>query len=94
MHCRKINIHLCNHHVIDSPSCICGHYIEDNEHYLLHCPLYLMHRNKMLQTLQTNINVHDLNVDTLSYGSSDVDYRTNKYIFEAVHEFINERNRL
>ena len=26
-----------------------GHDIEDNEHHLLHCPLYLLHRNMMLQ---------------------------------------------
>ena len=59
MQCSKLNVHLFNHHVTDFPSCICVHYIEDNEHYLLHCPLYVVHKNKMLQTLQTNINVQD-----------------------------------
>ena len=43
-----------------------------------------MHRNKLLQTLQTiNINAPDLHLDTLLHGSSDFDYRTNKYISEA-----------
>ena len=59
MHCSKLNPYLFNHHLTDSPSCICP-YIKDNEHYLLHCPLYVTVRNKMLQILQTNINVHDL----------------------------------
>ena len=40
------------------------------------------------------INLNDLHVDTLLHGSSDYDYGTNKYIFEAVHEFINECDRL
>ena len=35
--------------------------------------LYLMRRHKMLQTLQTNINVQDLHVDTLLQASSDFD---------------------
>ena len=47
----------------------------------------------MLQCLQTNINVHDLHVDILLHGSSDIYLRTNKYIFEAVHEFINKCDR-
>jgi len=94
MQCSKLNAHLFKLHVIESPSCFCGHNIEDSEHYLLYCPLYLVPRIKMIQTLQTCININDLHVDTLLYGSSDCDYRTNVHIFEAVHDFINECDRL
>ena len=40
MKCSRLNAHLYNLHVVDSPGCSCGHDIEDNNHYLLICPLY------------------------------------------------------
>ena len=53
-----------------------------------------MHRNKILQTIQSNINVYDLHVYKLLHGSSDFDYKRKIYIFEAVHEFIYVCDRL
>ena len=50
-----LNSHIFNLHVIDSPSCTCGHNVEDNEHFLLNCPLYPVQHNKMLGELETNI---------------------------------------
>ena len=56
-------------------------------------PLYLMHRNKMLQT-NINVHVHDLHIDTPLHCLSDFDCRKNKYISDAVHEFTNECERI
>ena len=49
--CSNLNSHLFHYlHVIDSPSCPCGHVEEDMDHYFFHCPLYDIAR-------QTNIAV-------------------------------------
>ena len=52
LQCSKLNFHLFNLHVIDSPSCDCGNAIEDCKHHFLHCPLYINQRRKMLQSIQ------------------------------------------
>jgi hypothetical protein len=59
MQCSKLNAHLFSLHVTDSPQCACGNNLEDNSHFLLHCPIYLTSRQKMLQALQTVINVNN-----------------------------------
>ena len=40
MACRKLNQHLFHNHLIDNPSCACGHPVEDPTHFFLNCPRY------------------------------------------------------
>ena len=82
LNCTKVNSHLFNLHVIDSTSCTCGHNVEDNEHFLLNCPLYIVQCNNMLSELETIINIHELLVETLLYGSSACKYNIYKHVFE------------
>jgi hypothetical protein len=94
LRCSKLNAHLFLLHVIESPDCTCGHNMEDNEHYLLNCPLYILPRQMMIQSLQNITHTNNLDVDTLLYGSKNYDFATNKSIFETVHRFLLETDRL
>ena len=39
MKCSQLDSHLYRHHLLESSACeSCGHYAEDTEHYLFHCP--------------------------------------------------------
>ena len=92
--CSKLNADLFSLHVIDSPACICGHHIEDSDHFLLHCPLYLNIRQRMFQTLNSLVRIQDINVKTMLYGCDNYDPQINVKIFEAVQLFLFESNRL
>ena len=94
MQCSKLNAHLFLLHVVDSPACLCGHNVEDSSHYLLECPLYLVIRQNMLETLHGLVVHRDINLDTLLYGTDVYGYDTNCRIFEAVHKFILDSGRL
>ena len=94
MECSKLNGHLYQLHVIESPACQCGHDYEDSNHYLLHCPLHNLIRHNMFQSLHTNVHINEINSSTLLFGLNRVDFKTNKSIFKAVHTFIKESNRL
>ena len=47
----------------------------------------------MLQTLH-HLGIQDVDLDTLLYGSDIYDRRANINIFEAVHLFIRESDRI
>ena len=91
MKCSKCNSHLFSVCVIDSAACVCGHNVEDGSHYLPHGPIYFVPRQKMLHSV---IDIHDLNVDISLHGSDNYDYKTKCDIFQAVHQFILESDRL
>ena len=93
MQCSKLNAHLFSLHVVDSPQCICGHDLEDSEHFLLNCPLYLVQRQEMLQKLN-QLHVANVDLDTLLFGDTKTDFKTNQNLFKAVHEFISASGRL
>ncbi len=95
MKCSKLNTHLYSLHVSDTAQCLCGYHIEDTEHFLLHCPLYQISRQKMLQSIaRPNININDIDDHVLLYGNDRYSLLTNKNIFSAVHTFISESDRL
>ena len=93
MQCSKRSTHLFALHVIESPSCVCGHNFEDSDHYLKHCALFMVPRHHLLQTLH-DINMDELNVDILLSGSDIFDTKSNISIFEATQQFIYDINRL
>ena len=94
MHCSKLNSHLFQLHVSDTSQCPCGQDVEDNAHYLLHCPLYGLERVHMFQLMPDTVDVNTIDISTLLYGHNDYDFETNKAIFQAVQSFILETNRL
>ena len=65
MHCSRFNSNLFELHVTESPSCISSHDdIEDVNHYLLACPLYVVDRRKLLSDIQNIANI-DINMGTI-----------------------------
>jgi hypothetical protein len=94
MQCSKLNMHLFQLHVTDSPACPCGHLLEDSNHFLLNCHLYDAQRQQMLLSMPNNIDINDIDNKTLLFGNENHDFKTNQIIFKAVHAFILESNRL
>ena len=65
------------------------------EHFLLHCPLYQVSRQRMMQTIvRLNIVFNNTDVDVLLYGNEQNSLLANKGIFSAVHAFRSESDRL
>ena len=93
MKCSNLNAHVFALHVIESPSCACGHNFEDSDHYLLHCPLFMVQRHHLLQTLNA-MNIYEFNVDILLFGSEIFNNKFNISIFEATQTFISDNDRL
>ena len=91
--CSKLNQHLYLLHVIDSPSCLCGNSIEDNNHYLLNCPLYANYRAVLLGSIRSICGIK-ITCDILLYGDPNMDYCANVNIFNAVHSYIEGTKRL
>ena len=91
MGCSGLNSHLCLMlHVINDPSCDCGAEVESPKHYFLHCPRYIGPRIKLLNSLGRYTAV---NINILLFGNDELDLRTNKLIFKAVHLYIKESHR-
>ena len=63
---------------------ICGYHVEDIEHILLHCALYQLPRQKMMQTIiRPNVEFNDINVAIFVYGEERYSLITSKSIFSA-----------
>ena len=93
MLCSKLNHHLFLLHVVDSPTCNCGSDCEDNNHFLLQCPLYFDIRRTMLTQIRNDCNIN-ITVELLLFGAEHLDVDTNCKIFDIVHKFIEDSNRL
>ena len=93
MNCSKLNSHLFSLHVLDRSECSCGFNLEDSKHYLLHCPLYVNARQRLLTSLSS---INNLNIDesVLLFGSADHSKNDNLIIFQAVQIYIKDTNRL
>ena len=76
-----------------NPICSCGNDIETLAHFLLHCPHYSHERSTFLNTIR-NINRHifdknDLQItETLLYGDSSLDDKSNTLILNATIDFL------
>ena len=95
-HCRlrlgmsNINGDLYNRHLQDNPQCACGHATEDAEHYLLHCRNYAVTRANTISTL----NLHIINTSTLLFGDQTLSLAENEKIFNIVHQYMEQTQRL
>ena len=85
MKCSNLNEHLYRRHLTDDKSCQCGAPTENNEHYLLFCPLYTDIRNQFIN--------QEVGVNTLLYGDSNLGNESNQEIFAMVHNFIEYSKR-
>ena len=93
MHCSKLNAHLKELHVVDSPACACGNNVEDTNHYLLNCPLFINERRKFLTKLH-NIGVNDIDSNAVIHGNVFNEFERNKIMFDALFDYIKETDRL
>ncbi len=83
-----------------SPLCICGVANEDNEHYLLHCPLFENARRDLFDQLG-DIPLLDVTVldnealgNLLLFGAEKLNIVSNRMILEATISFIEKTKRL
>ena len=82
-----------------SPMCFCQTGIENNEHFLLHCPRHSSHRRDLLDRISnvvdadpTNLSSTDL-CNLLLYGNSCFSVDTNHHIIESTISFIKSTSR-
>ena len=82
------------------PMCVCNTGIEDNTHFLLHCPLFDVFRNDLLGQLSClpELDLSNINPQALSYlilyDSPTLNESVNRRILEASIAYIKTMNRL
>ena len=77
-----------------SPICKCGIANEDNQHFLLHCPLYNDIRHNLHDEISEILDLNTFNFDDdflcslLLYGDEKFPFIINKTILEATIKYI------
>ena len=76
-----------------SPTCSCSNDVETSAHFLLYCPHYSNERSNFLNTIRNiSRNIFDKNdlqiTETLLYGDSSLDDKTNTLILNATIDFL------
>ena len=97
----SLKAHKFRHKFDDTPNpfCSCGTEVESTRHFLLHCPIFNTHRNKLFEDInpivrKLNLNPEDQNFDKiLLYGNDSLAIHENKEILEATLTFINNSGR-
>ena len=82
LECSALNDHLFKKNIVNNNRCSCGE-IESTKHFLLQCPLYQDLRQNSLFTLPFNINLK-----TILYGDTNLNFVQNRDIFLAVQKYI------
>ena len=93
MNCSKLNAHLFSLHVVESAACSCGFDCEDTNHFLFHCPLYIVERN-LLFTLLRNLGFTMSTKEILTQGDPLQSLESNKEMFNCMFQYIEETKRL
>ena len=92
MLCSELRDHLFSHiHVIDSPTCQCGHIRENNKHFLLDCPLFINERITLLNNLR--ICNFAPTVSNLLYGNTEYTDKCNLEAFGHIQDYIQATGR-
>ena len=89
--CSDLNFDLFTNHVKNSASCICGHLVEDAEHFFFQCAKYINQRLQLFRDLQ---HIHPLNLNILLFDSSQHTNEVNTHIFVCTQEFIKNSKRI
>ena len=90
LQCSNLKAHLLALHVIEDAQCACNYWFEDTNHFFFQCPLYHMHRQELVNTVQQLCRI---DLDILLYGNEALGINENKQIFAAVHRYILATNR-
>ena len=83
-----------------SPMCDCGQANEDNEHFLLHCPLYDNIRQDLFGHLEDILEFSVSRMDSnslcnlLLFGKPELGASVNKLIIEETNHFLENTKRL
>lgn len=89
MNCSRLNKHLYDRNLIQSPKCVCWD-PETTEHYLLKCKIFNVPRQRHIHNLQIPIKI---STNVLLFGSDKLTVEQNILIFKAVQKFIISSNR-
>ena len=87
-----------NFHCPD-PSCLCKTGIEDNEHFLLHCPRFTSQRKGLLDLVSSLTGIEVMHLSSkelcrlLLYGRNDLSVIVNRGIIEETIKFIRSTGR-
>ena len=91
LQCSNLKAHLFALHVIEDAQCACNYWFEDTNHFFFQCPLYHIHRQELVNTVQ---QICRIDLDILLFGNEALGLNENKKIFAAVHKYILASNRL
>ena len=89
MKCSALNSHLHEMHIIDSPTCSCGHNKEDEEHYFFTCQNYTNIRH----TFNNLDNQTVLSLKTFLHGDRGISRRQNNLLIDTVTDYIKQTKR-
>ena len=89
MKCSPLKAHLSNMHIIEDKKCDCGNGDETMEHYFNECPRY----DHIRHLLQPFILLTNNNIDLLVNGTTNQNEDTNRRLFEAVSNYIEQSKR-
>lgn len=88
--CSNLNNDLFRNHLRESPSCGCGHAVEDAKHYLLECPNYTAKRIEMFRKTR---HLHPLGIESILNGKDSCSNDDNFCLFQAVQQYIKDSGR-
>ena len=75
--------------MIPDAFCPCGA-VENNNHYLIECPMYTVMRREMFDTVN---RISDVTEVLLLYEDTSLTNEDNEAIFRAIHKFIHQTKR-
>ena len=79
--------------IIPSPACSCGAPIENADHYVFECPLYINQRNNLFINLN-RLQINDADVAVLTTGSHNYDENIKRSIIQFAIKFIRDSQRI
>ena len=85
MACSKVNQNLFHNHLIENPSCVCGHPVEDPTLFFLHCPRYAAIRIELVNNIAL---ISRVTTAGLLYGNIELGIVEHTHIFDEEHKFI------
>ena len=90
MACSKLNQHIFHIHLIENPSCACGHPVEDLTHFFLNCTRYVTIRIELTNNIAL---ISRVTMAVLLYGNTELGIDKNNCIFDEVHKCIRLSSR-
>ena len=91
--CSDLNAHLFNHHVAESPNCVCCNVKEDCNHFFFKCFLYDHQRTVLFDKLDDIFPNIVFSSDLLLHGIENSTSEQNSGIAKAVENYILDSGR-